>query len=110
MTASSRASSGVKATLPAGLAELLSYIGFTLGLSAAATVLGLVALRRREGRRRVPIAGYPWVPLIFVTTTLAASSFLIARRPMEALWGALTIASGLPAYFWLRRRKSDADA
>lgn len=93
-----------------GLAELLSYIGFTLGLSAAATVLGLVALRRREGRLRVPVPGYPWVPLIFVTTTLAMSSFLIALRPMEALWGALTVASGLPVYFWLRRRKTDADA
>ena len=32
-----------------GLAELLGYIGFTLGLSAAATVVGLLALRRREG-------------------------------------------------------------
>ena len=87
-----------------GLAQLLSYIGFTLGLSATATVLGLMALRRREGPERVPVTGYPWVPLVFVTTTIVTSSFLVARRPVEALWGVLTVVSGLPVYFWLRRR------
>ncbi len=39
------------------LAELLSYIGFTLGISAAATVGGLIALRRREGPELLPFAG-----------------------------------------------------
>ncbi len=36
------------------LARLLGYIGFTLGLSAAATVAGLIAMRLREGPERVP--------------------------------------------------------
>ena len=30
--------------------------------SAAATVAGLIAMRIREGRERVPIPGYPWIP------------------------------------------------
>lgn len=40
------------------LVQLLGYIGFTLGLSSAATVAGLVALRHREGPERVPVPGY----------------------------------------------------
>jgi APA family basic amino acid/polyamine antiporter len=87
----------------ADLAELLSYIGFTLGLSAAATVGGLLLLRRREGAARVPIPGFPWIPLLFVGATLAISGFLVMREPWQAGWGLLTVAAGLPVYAWMRR-------
>jgi APA family basic amino acid/polyamine antiporter len=88
----------------ATLAELLSYIGFTLGLSAAATVASLIALRRREGPARLPVPGYPVTPAAFIVVTLAISGFLIAHQPREALLGLLTVASGLPMY-WLRPRR-----
>jgi APA family basic amino acid/polyamine antiporter len=91
----------------AELAALLSYIGFSLGLSAAATVVGLMLLRRREGATRVPVPGYPWVPAIFVATTLATSAFMVVRRPTEAGVGLLTVASGVPVYLWMRRRGRD---
>ena len=87
-----------------GLRELLGYIGFTLGISAAATVGGLIALRRREGPLRVPVPGYPWVPGLFILTTLAAAGFMATREPVEAALGLLTIASGIPVYWWHRRR------
>jgi APA family basic amino acid/polyamine antiporter len=85
-----------------GLRELLSYIGFTLGLSAAATVGGLIALRRREGGERVPIPGYPWIPLLFMLGTLIISLFMAVREPVEAGIGLVTVAMGLPIY-WLMR-------
>jgi len=88
-----------------GLRELLGYIGFTLGISAAATVAGLIALRRREGPSRVPVPGYPWIPGLFIITTLSAAGFMAARQPLEAGMGLLTIALGVPAY-WLMRRMS----
>ncbi len=91
-----------------GLRELLSYIGFTLGLSAAATVAGLIALRRREGPERLPVPGYPWVPGIFILTTLAAASFMATRQPLEAGMGLLTVALGLPVYWLMRRNSSRA--
>jgi APA family basic amino acid/polyamine antiporter len=85
------------------LGELLSYAGFTLGVCAAAAVAALVALRAREGSARVPIPLYPWAPAVFIAVTLAASLFLIARRPAEAAIGGLTVASGLPVYALFRR-------
>jgi len=91
-----------------GLAQLLGYIGFTLGISAAATIVGLLLLRRREGPERVPVPGYPWIPILFVTVTAAISVYLAARRPVEALWGLATVASGLPVYAWLRWRDRSA--
>ncbi len=84
------------------LAELLGYMGFTLGLSAAATVAALLAARRREGAARVPIPGYPWVPLVFIVFTVGAASFMALRRPLEAGVGLVTMATGVPAYFLLR--------
>ncbi len=86
------------------LIQLLGYIGFTLSLSAAATIGGLIALRQREGAHRVPVPGYPWVPGLFVVTTLAIAGFMVAREPLMSALGLLTIALALPLY-WLRRRE-----
>lgn len=86
------------------LAGLLGAIGFLLGLSASASVAGLVALRMREGAARVPIPGYPWVPGAFVAATLAASLLMAVRQPIEALTALAVVAAGLPVYALLRVR------
>lgn len=87
-----------------GLAEVLGYVGFTLGLCAAGTVAGLVALRRSEGPSAVPIPGYPIVPWAFIVMTLGAAGFMVFRAPYEACVGFLTALLGVPAYFAARRR------
>ncbi len=89
------------------LAQLFSYIGFMLGISAIATVLGLLSLRWREGPERVPIPGYPWIPIVYVVGTAGASMFLVARKPDEALFGLLTLLAGLPVYAAMQRRSSN---
>jgi APA family basic amino acid/polyamine antiporter len=88
-----------------GLRELLGYIGFTLGISAAATVGGLMALRRREGRDRLPVPGYPWVPGFFILVTLGSAGFMAAREPFQAALGGGTVALGLPVYWVMRSRR-----
>jgi amino acid transporter len=88
------------------LRELLGYVGFTLGISAAATVAGLLALRLREGPERVPIPGYPWVPWLFMLGTLTAASFMAARQPLEAGMGLATVGLGIPVYWLISRRSS----
>ena len=77
--------------------QLLTYIGFTLGLSTAATVVGLIRIRLREGSQ-VPVPGWPWVPGLFLAGTLAITGFAIAQRPMESLAGLATILLGLIAW------------
>jgi APA family basic amino acid/polyamine antiporter len=77
--------------------SLLTYIGFTLGLSTAATVVGLVRLRLREGAAlRVP--GWPWLPMLFLSSVLSMTAFSIAQRPIESLFGAITIGIGFVAW------------
>ena len=89
-----------------GLLTLFGYIGFTLGISSAATVTALLVLRRREGAERVPIPGYPWVPGIFITVTLLAAVFMALREPGQAGAGLLTLLLGLAVYGWMRRRRN----
>ncbi len=88
------------------LLQLLGYIGFTLGLSAAATVGGLIALRQREGPERVPVPGYPWVPGAFMIGTLGAAGVMATQRPFEAGVGLLTILLGVPMYWLMRRSRN----
>jgi len=83
--------------------QLLTFIGFTLGLSAAATVTGLMVLRRREGSGLV-VPGWPWVPGLFVLITLAITGFTIARKPRESLAGLATLAVGWVAW-WLSQKR-----
>jgi len=87
---------------------LLTYIGFTLGLSTAATVLGLARLRLRDGVDfRVP--GWPWVPALFLLSVLGTTTFSIARRPVESLLGLATIGIGLIAWYLSRIARTRPD-
>jgi len=84
--------------------QLLTYIGFTLGLSTAATVVGLIRIRLQEGSQlRVP--GWPWAPSSFLLATLAITGFAIARRPKESLAGLATILVGLLAWALAESRR-----
>lgn len=80
------------------LAQLIATLGFTLGLSAAATVGVAAWLRHREGPEAVPIPGYPIVPLIFMVFTLGSSGFLVMRSPQDAALGTAMLLAGWPAY------------
>jgi APA family basic amino acid/polyamine antiporter len=87
-------------TASSGLAALFGYAGFLLSASAAATVLVLMRLRRREGAERVPLPGWPWLPGAFVAVTFAVAAMMAVREPVVAGLGLLTVAAGVPVY-WL---------
>jgi APA family basic amino acid/polyamine antiporter len=79
---------------------LLIYIGFTLNIFAALTVLSLFRLRR-EGRSRIHICvGYPIPPLIFLGFTIWMTVWSIQEQPVAALYGVLTLASGYILYLF----------
>lgn len=76
---------------------LLTYIGFTLSFANAATIVGLVILRRRQGRA-VPVPGWPWVPGAFLAIWTVMATLTFRDRPVESLTGIATLALGL--VFW----------
>jgi basic amino acid/polyamine antiporter, APA family len=83
---------------------LLIYIGFTLNIFAALTVLSLFRLRR-EGRSRIKICiGYPITPLIFLVFTIWMTIWSIQSAPDAAFYGVLTLTSGYILYLFRARQ------
>ena len=80
------------------LRELLSYLGFTLGLSTAATVGCLFVVARRAPETTQGLPGYPWAPALFIACTLVFAVIAATINPAEMLAAILTIASALIVY------------
>ncbi len=89
-----------------GLRELLSYLGFTLGLSTAVTVAALFVVVRRSPDLAGVLPGYPWAPAIFVLFTVLFATLAATVNPWEMLAALLTICSGVLLYRVLHGRWS----
>lgn len=89
-----------------GFRELLTYIGFTLGLSSAVTVHALIRLRLREGRE-LGVTGWPWAPALYLLATVALTLSAMVHQPRASLWGLATIlGSGLMGWVTSRVRNA----
>ncbi len=93
------------------LRDLLSYLGFTLGLSAAITVASLFVIVRRGGHDTGQLRGYPWAPLIFIIFTLLFAALAAVRQPWQMAAAVITILSGAAMYYlFSARRRADREA
>ena len=95
--------------LSASFEALLIYIGFTLSLCAMLTVVGLMWIRRRDGKRSdlYQTPGYPLTPLLFIAGNCWIIFFSIQSRPIAILFALGTIALGLAFYFFFSLDKKD---
>lgn len=93
----------------AEIQELLSYLGFTLSLSAAATVASLFVLRWREGALTMPVPGYPVIPSCFVLCTLGFAGIAAFHRPQEPLVGVATIVVGIVLYQFVKKAPAGSE-
>ena len=86
--------------------QLLVYIGFTLSLFAALTIVAAFVLRRREPAARRPYRARTWPvgPLLFLALSLWMATYSVAERPVESLAGVATLGMGLALYVLWRPR------
>ena len=87
--------------------DLLAYIGFTLGIGTALTVLGLIKLKMKV-HPDLNIPGWPVVPLLFLVMVLWVTVFSIWRQPIPSLYGVLTLLIGWIAWWSHRRGETEA--
>jgi len=98
---------GVGLILTGTFESLVNYIGFTLFLFSALSVLALFKFRRRPGwkRSRWVNVGYPFVPLAYVVMNAWVFVYFAQLRRTEAVWSALTVLGGALVYqFYIRKR------
>jgi APA family basic amino acid/polyamine antiporter len=96
--------------LTGSLDALANYVGFAIILFAGIAVAAVFVLRAREPNAPRPYKtlGYPIAPAIFVLTSLAIVLNALYRDPRQFGLGLLVIASGIPLYVWLTRRRRPA--
>jgi APA family basic amino acid/polyamine antiporter len=82
--------------------QILTYMGFCLGIFPIVVVLGLFKLRRgRSSGPRMPL--FPFAPLLFAVTSVAILGLAYLERPIESSIALVTVGLGLPVYVIFRR-------
>ena len=81
------------------LRGLLSYLGFTLSISAALSVASLFVIARREGSQSIAVPGFPFTPIFYVTATLVLAAIAGWREPVQFLAAVVTIVSGSAVFY-----------
>jgi APA family basic amino acid/polyamine antiporter len=92
--------------------SLVYYIGFTLFLFSALSVLAIFKFRRRAGwkRSRWVNFGYPLIPLAYVCMNIWVFIYFAQSKGQEALWSLATIVVGALVYHFYVRRQSPQSA
>lgn len=88
--------------------QLITYMGFTLSVSAALTVCGVFVMRKKAPNAVRPYKcwGYPITPLLFIALSLWMIVFTFIQTPLVAAAGAATILAGLILYYFVRPEKT----
>lgn len=83
--------------------QILTYMGFSLGIFPLMAVIGVFKLRRSH-RNTINMPGFPLIPLIYL---IAGASILILglmERPIPSLIAILTVIMGIPAFYIFKKR------
>ena len=88
------------------LRALLDYLGFTLSVSAAATV-ACIFWTRREKESSLRRLAYSTIALIYVSMTLALAMLSAFSRPQQLVGFVATLTTGMLMYFVFQKIRSD---
>lgn len=78
--------------------EVLLYCGFILQLFAMLAVIGTFILRQKKISMPYQNPTHPWLPALFILTSLWILGFLLWERPQESLFGVANLAVGWITY------------
>jgi basic amino acid/polyamine antiporter, APA family len=94
--------------LSGSLDALTNYVGFAITLFTGIAVAAVFILRVREpgASRPYKTLGYPVAPAIFVFASLAIVVNAVYSNPRPTGIGLLVMASGIPLYMYLTRRRA----
>jgi APA family basic amino acid/polyamine antiporter len=83
--------------------QLLTYMGFSLGIFPLLAVLGVFKLRR-TGKSVVRLPGFPLAPAVYLLIGAAILVLAFLERPKESLVAVATALAGIPVYLFFKRR------
>ena len=83
--------------------QLLTYMGFSLGIFPILAVLGVFKLRRTN-RSVSKLPGFPVTSLVYVISGICILVLAYFERPVESSIAIGTVLIGIPAYFLFKRK------
>jgi APA family basic amino acid/polyamine antiporter len=84
--------------------QILTYMGFSLGIFPLLAVLGVFQLRRR-GLVKFRMPGFPVVPLVYLAAGISILTLSLFERPKESGIAILMVLIGIPVYLGFRRMR-----
>ena len=82
--------------------QVLTYMGFALGIFPILTVIG-VWKNRKKNPEAVRLPGFPVAQILYILTGLMILILSYLERPIESSIALLTVITGIPAYFIFRK-------
>ena len=83
--------------------QILTYMGFALGIFPILAVYGVFRLRKKVvDAKKFP--GFPWVQLVFMTASIFILVLAFMERPLESSIAIGTVLIGVPFYFLFKRK------
>jgi APA family basic amino acid/polyamine antiporter len=83
--------------------QLLTYMGFSLGIFPLLAVLGVFKVRRLNlSPYKMP--GFPLAPVLYILAGIAILILAFFQRPMESSIAIATVLVGIPVY-WVFKKK-----
>lgn len=88
--------------------QVLTYMGFSLGIFPIVAILGVFRLDPLHRKQHIP--GYPLVPILYVLSGLLMLTLAFFERPAESSIAIMTVLVGIPMYLLFRRKYYNAAA
>jgi APA family basic amino acid/polyamine antiporter len=82
--------------------QILTYMGFSLGIFPLLVVFGLIRMRNR-GVIKKSLPGYPFTAILYIAAGLGMMVLSLLERPGESGVALLTVALGIPAFYMFRK-------
>ena len=86
--------------------QVLTYMGFALGIFPIMTVIGVWKLRRTKPEA-LRLKGFPVTQIIYITTGVLILFLSFLERPLESSIALLTVIVGIPAYYIFKRNSGN---
>jgi APA family basic amino acid/polyamine antiporter len=85
--------------------QILTYMGFALGIFPVLTIAGVFILRH-TGKSVLKIPGFPLTQIIYIAAGIMMLVLSFLERPGESSIAIATVLAGIPAYFIFKKISS----
>jgi len=83
--------------------QVLTYMGFALGIFSILTVISVFKLRKYNPSA-LRLAGYPFTQIIYITTGILILILSFMERPVESSIASFTVLAGVPVYYIFKKK------